>query len=420
MNGGEVMNENIWFDDVEQFLVCPRRYCIEKTSRNYERIPDEQKTRELMKLKFSIEKPVISADLFGNTLISSPDAIVPHGEVWKILMKKTARRFKKKYLLEAAFHGYVFSSNGYIISQVIVESPYFRASIDWKEGIPHLFGVIENIVYSQMDDPPVPKPVSQCKTCRHVLECTKILVKEGSLLAIHGLNSKLKMKLIEQGVTDLPDILSKDIDYISIDTVEKLRKKVTALLEDKVLVISQYDRLEEGVFLDIESHPLKDFDYLFGVLVDDKYIPYLCESIEDEYRVFGELLDFLDRTSGPIYHYCPYEPSRFSSLVNRWSDLGTVYRKIKTRFVDVYQILVKHIALPLFTYSLKSVARFLGYQWRTNLDGLRASRYYQLWLSTHDQEYLDILLKYNEDDTRATKLVVEKLNHFRNQKVIYR
>ena len=88
-----------------------------------------------------------------------------------------------------------------------------------------------------------------------------------------------------------------------------------------------------------------------------------------------------------------------------------LYEKIRKRFVDVYAILKKHIALPLFTYSLKSVARYLNFEWRTSLNGMKSSRYFDEWLHTHDDSLLNLLLMYNEDDDRATKKIVEWLMH---------
>ncbi|HEY8541294.1 MAG TPA: TM0106 family RecB-like putative nuclease, partial [Pseudothermotoga sp.] len=254
-----------------------------------------------------------------------------------------------------------------------------------------------------------------CKTCPHVLDCTSVLVEKQDLLAIHGLSDKTRIKLIEEGVNNLSMIIqTQELKDISKESLEKLKKKAVALIEKREVILSQYQELPDGIFLDIESHTSRNFDYLFGVLVNDKYTPFLCENEKQEYRVFANTIDFLGQFDGPIYHYCAYEPSRFSSLSERWPDLKPTFSKIKKRFVDIYQILSKHVALPLFTYSLKSVARLYGFHWRTDLDGLRASRYFQLWLNTHDELYLKMVLDYNEDDTRATKMVWERLNLLRN------
>ncbi|MGJ8455148.1 TM0106 family RecB-like putative nuclease [Pseudothermotoga sp. U03pept] len=412
------MNESLWFDDLEQFLICPRRYYLEREeiTSKWEKTVFEQETKDMMKAGFSVEKPVIAVELFGKTLISDPQLVVPDGDRWKIVLKKSAKHFKNKYYLEAAFHGYVFSSAGFIVSQVIIDTPYFVKEIDWRDGLTRLFSVIESIVQLRMNDPPDPKPISQCKSCQYVLNCTELLVQKKDLLAIHGLNEKTRLKLIENGIGNLLDLAhSEDIKDISKESFEKMKKKAISLLDKREVILSEYEELSNGVFLDIESHTLREFDYLFGVLVDDKYVPFLSENENEEYKVFTSLLEFLDQTDGPIYHYCPYEPSRFSSLIQQWTDLKPLGEKIKRRFVDLYQILTKHVALPLFTYSLKSVARFYGFNWRTKLDGLKASRYFQLWLNTHDDSYLKVVLDYNEDDTRATKVVLEKLNILRNQ-----
>ncbi len=409
------MHEEVWFEDIEQFLICPRKYSLEKEYRNRQDILSEQETREMMRLGFSVEKPILSTELFGLNLVSDPQAAVPDGDKWKIVLRKTAKSFKNKYIIEAAFHGYVFSSAGYIVSQILIDSPHFTRQIDWRDGLTRLFALIENIAELKTQDLPEPKPVSQCKTCPHVLSCTDVLVKKQDLLAIHGLKDKTRIRLIEDGIDSLTALIqTKEFKNISKESLEKIKKKAVALIEKREIVLSEYQELPDGVFLDIESHANRNFDYLFGILLDESYIPFLSENEEQEQTVFAKVITFLDQTDGPIYHYCPYEPARFSSLSERWPEFRSSVLKIKKRFVDIYQILCKHIALPLFTYSLKSVARLYDFRWRTNLDGLRASRYFQLWLSTHDESYLKTVLDYNEDDTRATKMIWERLNSLRN------
>lgn len=409
------MREEIWFDDIEQFLICPRRYCLENEYKNKQNAIFEQETRDMMKFGFSVEKPILSTELFGLNLVSDPQAVIPDGDKWKIVLRKSAKTFKSKYIIEAAFHGYIFSSAGYIISQIVIDSPHFTRQIDWRDGLTRLFALIENIAELKMQDLPEPKPVPQCKTCPYVLDCTDVLVEKQDLLAIHGLNEKTRTKLIEEGINNLSAVIrTQELSSISKENLEKIKKKAIALVEKKEVVLSEYQQLPEGIFLDIESHTSRNFDYLFGILVDDRYIPFLCENEDQEYRIFANAIDFLNQTDIPIYHYCAYEPARFTSLAEKWPDLKPLVLRIKKRFVDIYQILSKHVALPLFTYSLKSVARLYNFHWRTNLDGLRASRHFQLWLNTHDESYLKMVLDYNEDDTRATKVIWERLNSLCN------
>ncbi len=411
------MKKVITFNDIDEYLICPRKYFIEFHEHEGENLRSvEDTTRFLLNIHSSVENPVLSIESFGKVLVSEPDLVVRDKNGWKIILKKSAKSFKKKYLLEAAYHGYIFSSAGYHITEVLVISDFFLKTVDWKDGVPHLFSLIQEIANIQDGHIPLPKPNNICKVCQHVPECARVLIENEDLLAIHGVNEKMKSKLAKCGILKLSD-LAKFSTSCPKYLDERLVKKALSLLEGKEIILSNFEKLENGVFIDIEFHSLKHFDFLFGILENDKYTPYLCRNEGEERLVFEKLLNHLIQLDCPIYHYGPYEPTRFQELTKKWKELEAQYQKIKRNFLDLYQFISKHVALPLFTYSLKSVARHFGFVFRTQMDAPKASRYFQRWLLTQDDSYLFAVLQYNEDDTRAAKLIVDKLNLLKHQSV---
>lgn len=83
------------------------------------------------------------------------------------------------------------------------------------------------------------------------------------------------------------------------------------------------------------------------------------------------------------------------------------------RFTDVYKIYSEYVALPLPSYSLKAIARYFGFNWRTNLNGLVVIDSYKDYIGTNDENVLSEILRYNEDDVRATAFLVERINQMR-------
>ncbi|AEH50474.1 TM0106 family RecB-like putative nuclease [Pseudothermotoga thermarum] len=409
------MRATITFNDIEEYISCPRKYFLQPPEEELFK-SFEQNTRNLLNLNFSVENPVISINFHEKTLISDPDLIIPDKNGWKIVLKKTAKNFKEKYLLEAAFHGYVFSNAGFPVTEVIVTSEFFTQKIDWKNSLPLLFSTLEQMAKIQPTEPPQPKPCELCKNCQYVFDCTKDLIQKQDLLAIHGISDKTKEKLAKCGIFSLSDLLNFK-EKCSKHFDEKLVKKALSLLQEKPIILTPYKKLEPGVFVDIEFNSLKHFDFLFGILQDDKYTPYLCKDENEEKEVFKELLDLFLKLNCPIYHYGPYEPKRFQQLAYKYKEFLPMYERVKKNFFDLYQFLCKHVALPLFTYSLKSVARYFGFTATTQLDSSKANRYFQRWLLTKDDHYLSVLLKYNEEDLRSTKLVFERLNFLVDQDV---
>ncbi len=398
----------ITFNDIDEYLVCARKYFLEPHEEE-DFHNAEKTTRTLLNSHFSLENPVLSIESFGSVLVSEPTLAVRDKDGWKLVLRKTAKKFGKKHLLEAAYHGYIFSSAGYHVKEVVVTSEFFTKTVDWKDGLPLLFSIIQEVTKTQAGKIPDPKPNAICKNCRHVLECTKVLIEQEDLLAIHGVNEKIKSKLARCGIfklSDLLDLKEKCPKYYD----EKLVKKAVSLLRSEVVILSSYEKLEDGVFVDVEFHSMKDFDFLFGLLKDNEYIPFLCRNKEEEKMVFGKLLNLLWQLNRPIYHYGSYEQKRFEKLAMKWNEYASTYQKIKRNFFDLYQFINKHIALPILTYSLKSVAQHFGFVPQIQFDNSRANRYFQRWLLTNDSSYLSLVLKYNEDDLRATKYILDRLN----------
>jgi len=80
------------------------------------------------------------------------------------------------------------------------------------------------------------------------------------------------------------------------------------------------------------------------------------------------------------------------------------------RFYDLETLIKGAVYFPIPSYSLKNLAGWLGFEWRTVIlhgtvtlgNGLQAISWYERWLETRDPHYNHALLTYNEDDCRAT------------------
>ena len=123
-----------------------------------------------------------------------------------------------------------------------------------------------------------------------------------------------------------------------------------------------------------------------------------------------------------LYHYCEYENRVLRELSNELKqqfknegngDLKNKFLKsfFETPMIDVYEIIIKNVFAPLRHYSLKSIAKWLGFKWRIGLDGRSSIQEYRRWLNTGNKKHLEALLLYNEDDCRATQVVKEWISN---------
>jgi predicted RecB family nuclease len=86
------------------------------------------------------------------------------------------------------------------------------------------------------------------------------------------------------------------------------------------------------------------------------------------------------------------------------------------RFIDIHARITQTVTLPVESYALKHLARWVGFQWRNpTANGAQCVCWYEDWINTGNQHYVDEILAYNEDDCRATYLVKDWLLQFLTQ-----
>ncbi|BAZ67653.1 hypothetical protein NIES4106_24080 [Fischerella sp. NIES-4106] len=167
------------------------------------------------------------------------------------------------------------------------------------------------------------------------------------------------------------------------------------------------------LYFDIEAQPDLNLDYLLGVLVVDRqnnteqFYSLLAEKLEDEELIWQQFLDLVwQYPHAPIYHFCIYEYDTVKRLSKLYHTPNAVVKPILNRFVDVYEKLTQSVALPVESYALKAIARWLGFEWRhPEASGAKCIYWYDQWLKTGDRTLLEKIQSYNEDDCRATRSV---------------
>ena len=88
--------------------------------------------------------------------------------------------------------------------------------------------------------------------------------------------------------------------------------------------------------------------------------------------------------------------------------------QLKTRFIDLHEIIRKSWILPIKNYSLKKVANWTGFKWEQfNVSGSKALYWWILYQNTLNQIFIKKIIKYNRDDCLATLHITKWL--FDNQ-----
>ena len=177
------------------------------------------------------------------------------------------------------------------------------------------------------------------------------------------------------------------------------------------------------LYFDIEAQPDLNLNYLLGILVVNKqtkteqFYSFLAERPKDEKLIWRQFLDLMwQYPEAPIYHFCVYEFDTVKSLAKLYRTPQSVVKPILNRFVDIYEQLTQSVTLPVESYALKAIAKWLGFKWRNSeASGAKCIYWYDQWLKTGDRNLLEVIQSYNEDDCRATHSVKDWLVEFLEQ-----
>ncbi len=266
---------------------------------------------------------------------------------------------------------------------------------------------------------PAPFLKSSCKRTPWYSLCLDGAQGCSDVSLIYRLSQADQRRLYGLNIRTVSDLAVADSDELRLhledwpfDKIVRFQNQAHVLLSGEPLILRKplFPDVATEIFFDIESDPTRDVDYLLGMLVRTggagtvHYEHLIAERVEDEADVWKK---FLDRLAGwedfAVYHYAFYEKMVFDRLALRHGAPAALVQKFHEHAIDLHQRTVDSVVLPLYFYTLKDVAKYLGYQWDDpEAGGAESVAWYDQWLRTGDRANLDRVLRYNEDDVRAT------------------
>jgi len=268
---------------------------------------------------------------------------------------------------------------------------------------------------------PPPFFSSECGSCIWRAVCVPLVQDSSDISLIPRMQRRVWLALRERGVRRLGQLAALeprdilDIKGVGDKTARSYIDHARAFTHGKPILRGRPD-LPEGdveVYFDIESAPAENVYYLMGFLVHDgsgtHFEHELASRPVDEGAMWARFLDRVDMLGGAVYHYGSFERRAIAELVGRYgADLRA--EALLERMIDLEVLLRTSAVLPLPSYSLKSVAPWLGHTWSgetTTADESIVA--YTRWLESGDAAHLESVLLYNEDDCRATLRIKEWL-----------
>ncbi len=379
------------------------------------------------------------------TVISRPDLLVKQpgkscfGD-WMYVPAniELGKRPKQEYQVVAAFHADVLAKVQDItpeIAWLVLRTKDRDYTVDLSKWIPKMQSILWEFIQAlELPEPPeVFISRQKCNLCHWYNQCYAIAQSQQHLSLLPGVTpvrynqlQALSINTVESLAHTNPLILENLPGFTSL-VAPKLIIQAQSVLQKRPFLLPHSLRTEDITFtapvelyFDIEAQPDLDLDYLLGILVVDKqantekFYSFLAEKPEDEALIWQQFLDLVwQYPEAPIYHFCVYELDTVKRLAKLYRTPNSSVRPVLNRFVDVYEQLTQSVALPIESYALKAIARWLGFEWREKeASGAKCIYWYDKWLETGDRTLLEIIQSYNEDDCRATRSVKDWLVQF--------
>lgn len=341
---------------------------------------------------------------------------------------KSSRKVKAEQILQVTFYSYLLEQaqgvrpgEGFIILGDGTEERFRIADYYWV-----LLDVLDEINAIRRGERQTDYHIRRdCDSCRWQEVCKPAAEGEQDLSLVYGLNRSHKRLLRAEGIKTIADLAAAKIGKLvkarrlRETTLTRLQQQAEVLLSGRLLVKQPLDFPMDDplIAFDMESDPHSATEYLIGLLVQPNggpptFTSFIAERPEDEEVNFHRFLAHLATLPAtvPIYHYAAYEPTHLEQLFLKYGGDSRLLLGIQERLCDIFQAVRRSVVLPLTSYSLKPVAKYLGFCWDdAEADAAASVVWYNRFLAEGDRSYLDRIRVYNKNDLEATLMIARWL-----------
>jgi len=278
-----------------------------------------------------------------------------------------------------------------------------------------------------------PEPVSHCAICALADECRQRLIADDHLSLVAGARRDQRERLIEGGIATMTalattehvdpvplgaeryDLLhhQADLQVRSRDSGQPLHRHLPPKRAAGYALLPEPS--DGDVFFDLEGDPYvgdEGIEYLWGWWsADAGYECAWAHDLDAEKAAFELFIDRVVelRAVHPgmhIFHYAPHELSKLGSLsvkyATREAEVDDLLRD--DVLVDLYAVVRQSLQVGEDSYSLKKLERhhdFVRLE-KGVREGGGSIIAYETWLETGDDDLLESIRAYNEEDCTST------------------
>ena len=293
---------------------------------------------------------------------------------------------------------------------------------DFRDGLEEILPHIRSLVMGREKD--YPALVQKCALCGWYDVCLERMKASSDVTLVAGISRGSKQALNEAGIRNVTDVATLDQRREKIKGVGEKRAR-TWSRQAKVYLSGNFEILScepiptapMRIYFDFEDDPFQNLIYLYGFLTvrpdgNSEYSHIWCDDQDGEQGAFQEFLDLCQSLSGQdyrVYHYHNHEHTVIQRLAEKYppSDPQPL-EEFRSKMVDLEKQVVSHVVLPVLSYGLKPVSKFVGFKYSDEDPGGSQSI---AWFEEYQKdpqrngELRQRILTYNRDDCEATKVV---------------
>lgn len=280
-----------------------------------------------------------------------------------------------------------------------------------------------------------------CKLCHWYSACISSLTEANDLTLIPELG-RTKRDVMREHVRTIRDLAAADpatfvagrktiFPGVGLSTLEKLHARAKLIAAGKNARPYLRDPIalptaDLELYFDVEVDPMRDICYLHGFVERrngdndaERFVAFFAEepTAEAERQAFTEAWHYMQESQPcMIYYYSKYERTIYRKLQEKYPSVCTKDELEAlfdpTRAVDLFfDVVLKATEWPTRDFSIKTLARYLGFEWRdTHPSGAASIEWFHRWVESGDPMVRQRILDYNEDDCRAMRVLRDAID----------
>jgi len=286
---------------------------------------------------------------------------------------------------------------------------------------------------------------SVCKMCVWYSHCLADLSEADDLTLIPQLG-RSKRDVMQDTLPTVADLAEANLDGfiqgkktifrgIGPDTLKAFQARArllkTANAKPYLKAPVQLPLLPLELFFDIEVDPMRDICYLHGFVerrngdnAAERFVYFFADepTAAAEQRAFAGAWAYI-KSSRPagIFYYSKYERTLYRKLQAKYAhvcsadEIEELFDPMRSPTIDLYfDVVLRATEWPTRDYSIKTLARYLGFKWRdTNPSGAASIEWYDQWVNSNESTVKQRILTYNEDDCVATRVLLDGVRRLR-------